>query len=112
MTVIQRPRRVLLVSHYYPPHLGGIENVVRHEATGLARSGREVVVLTTAVGGAADAGAAGTGPEWDEGVRVVRVAAWNGFERRAGVPFPAPSPRILFEARRWARWADVVHVHE
>ena len=25
------PLRVLLVSHYYPPHLGGIENVVHAE---------------------------------------------------------------------------------
>ena len=31
--------RVLLVSHYYPPHLGGIENVVHEQAKHLARRG-------------------------------------------------------------------------
>ncbi|MFJ3640254.1 glycosyltransferase family 4 protein [Streptomyces sp. NPDC090108] len=95
--------RVLLVSHYYPPHVGGIENVVRHEALHLTRAGAEVTVLTSGPR---------TVTEEDEGVRVVRVAAWNGVEERTGVPFPVLSPRVLAAAVRWARWADVVHVHD
>lgn len=73
--------RVLLVSHYYPPHVGGIENVVRHEALHLTRAGVEVTVLTSG---------RHTVTEDDAGVRVVRVAAWNGVEERTGVPFPVP----------------------
>ncbi|MCH5673546.1 glycosyltransferase family 4 protein [Streptomyces gilvus] len=95
--------RVLLVSHYYPPHVGGIENVVRSEAVHLARAGAEVTVLTSG---------AETATTVEDGVRVVRVAAWNGAEARAGVPFPVLSPRLLGAALRWARWADVVHVHD
>lgn len=95
--------RILLASHYYPPHVGGIENVVRNEAVHLARAGAEVTVLTS-------------GPKTatvvEDGVRVVRIAAWNGAEARAGVPFPVLSPRVLTAALRWARWADVVHVHD
>ncbi|MBF9068285.1 glycosyltransferase family 4 protein [Streptacidiphilus fuscans] len=98
-----RPLRVLLVSHYYPPHVGGIEMVVRQEAVRLAAAGVEVVVLTSGRRSASDV---------EDGVRVVRVAAWNGAERRAGVPFPVLSPRLLTRALRWARWADVVHVHD
>lgn len=98
-----RPLRVLLVSHYYPPHVGGIEMVVRQEAVRLAAAGAEVVVLTSGRRSAS---------EVEDGVRVVRVAAWNGAERRAGVPFPVLSPRLLIRALRWARWADVVHVHD
>ncbi|MEY9945841.1 glycosyltransferase family 4 protein [Kitasatospora sp. GAS1066B] len=98
-----RPYRVLLVSHYYPPHLGGIENVVRQEALHLAARGVEVTVLTS--GERAEVGTA-------DGVRVVRVAAWNGIEQRAGVPFPVLSPALLSAALRWARWADVVHLHD
>ncbi|MEU6340549.1 glycosyltransferase family 4 protein [Streptomyces sp. NPDC046977] len=94
--------KVLLVGHYYPPHVGGIENVVRMEAVHLAAQGFDVTVLTT--------GERGTTTRQD-GVRVVRVAAWNGAER-AGVPFPVPSPRLLSAALRWGRRADVIHVHD
>ena len=98
-----RPLRVLLVCHYYPPHHGGIERVVRDEAVRLAALGNEVVVLTSGERGAV---------EEREGVRVVRVAAWNGAERRAGVPFPLLAPGLLTRAWHWAKWADVVHVHD
>jgi len=98
-----QPLRVLLVSHYYPPHLGGIENVVRNEAVQLAALGVDVTVLTSGErSGAVD----------EAGVRVVRVRAWNGVERRAGVPFPVLSPRLLPTALRLVRRADVVHVHD
>jgi D-inositol-3-phosphate glycosyltransferase len=114
----RRGLRVLMVCHYYPPHVGGIENVVQAEAVRLAALGHEVTVLTSGERtGVADepvsqnidtafAGAAG------RTVRVVRIAAWNGAEERAGVPFPITSPRLLPQALRWARWADVVHVHD
>lgn len=95
--------RVLFVCHYYPPHRGGIENVVRQEAVGLAAHGVEVTVLTSG---------AQTETSVRDGVRVVRIAAWNGAERRAGVPFPLMSPRLFGAGLRWARWADVVHVHD
>ncbi|MFC8449245.1 glycosyltransferase family 4 protein [Kitasatospora sp. NPDC057223] len=97
-----RPYRVLLVSHYYPPHLGGIENVVRQEAVHLAARGVDVTVLTSGERGSV---------RQEDGVRVVRVAAWNGAER-AGVPFPVLSPAVLAAALRWARRADVVHLHD
>jgi glycosyltransferase involved in cell wall biosynthesis len=99
----RQPLRVLLVSHYYPPHLGGIENVVRAEADGLARRGHAVTVLTSGPRNAV---------ERVNGVRVVRIAAWNGLERRAGVPFPVLGPRLLPAALRLTGTADVVHVHD
>lgn len=98
-----RPPKVLLVSHYYPPHVGGIENVVRQEAEGLASQGADVTVLTS-------------GPRSsvtiEDGVRVVRVRAWNGAEHRHGVPFPVFSPALLPVVLRWTRRADVVHIHD
>lgn len=99
-----RPLRVLLVSHYYPPHLGGIENVVHQQAQHLAQRGVEVTVLTSGHRSTVRRGA--------DGVRVVCVAAWNGIEQRAGVPFPVLAPGLLAAAVRWTRWADVVHVHD
>ncbi|MFD9519266.1 glycosyltransferase family 4 protein [Streptomyces sp. NPDC059979] len=103
MSGTQRHPRVLLVSHYYPPHVGGIENVVRNEALHLTRLGADVTVLTSGDRG---------GTSEEDGVRVVRVAASNAVERRAGVPFPLFSPALLSAALRWARHADVVHVHD
>ncbi|MFF9979157.1 glycosyltransferase family 4 protein [Streptomyces erythrochromogenes] len=103
MNHVRRRPRVLLVSHYYPPHLGGIENVVRNEALHLARHGAEVTVLTSGDH---------AGIHHEDGVRVVRVAASNAVERRSGVPFPLFSPALLPTALRWARRADVVHVHD
>lgn len=104
------PRRILLVCHYYPPHVGGIEQVVQAEAQRLAALGHEVTVLTSAVGSADETAPSGTRDEG--GVRVVRIAAWNGLEQRAGVPFPIFSPRILTQALRLARQADLVHIHD
>ncbi|MEU6403055.1 glycosyltransferase family 4 protein [Streptomyces sp. NPDC046985] len=98
-----RGLRILLVSHYYPPHLGGIENVVHREARGLAAQGAHVTVLTSGDRSSVTV---------EDGVRVVRVAAWNGAERRAGVPFPLFSPALLTTALRLARRADAVHVHD
>ncbi|MET7731153.1 glycosyltransferase family 4 protein [Streptomyces sp. NPDC005402] len=98
-----RPLRVLLVSHYYPPHVGGIENVARREAVELAREGVDVTVVTSADRSSVTR---------EDGVRVVRVAAWNGAERKAGVPFPVFSPALAAVALRWARHADAVHIHD
>ncbi len=103
MSTLPSPSRVLIVAHYYPPHLGGIEMVARQEAVRLAARGVDVTVLTSGERGSVSQ---------EDGVRVVRVAAWNGAERRAGVPFPVLSPLLLPAALRWARRAEVVHVHD
>lgn len=94
--------RILMVSHYYPPHVGGVENVVRQEATRLAAAGNQVTVLTSGPRSSESV---------EEGVTVVRVGSWNGLEPH-GIPFPVPVPTIVAKARRWAQWADVVHVHD
>lgn len=103
MNRTQRQTRILLVSHYYPPHMGGIENVVRNEALHLTRQGADVTVLTSGDRG---------GTSEEDGIRVVRVAASNAVERRTGVPFPLFAPTLLSSALRWARHADIVHVHD
>lgn len=97
------PHNVLLVCHYYAPHVGGIENVVQAEAERLVALGHEVTVLTSAERSSTSV---------EGGVRIVRVAAWNGLEHRAGVPFPVFSPRILVRAIDLARKSDIVHVHD
>ncbi len=99
-------RRLLIVSHYFPPHIGGIEQVAWHEATDLSEAGEVVKVLTSACG----LGKALT--KEAEQPAVCRVPAWNGFEARLGAAFPVFSPSLLFHSCRLVRWADVVHVHD
>ncbi|WP_409180597.1 glycosyltransferase family 4 protein [Amycolatopsis sp. VS8301801F10] len=99
-----RPLRILLVSHYYPPHVGGIENVAAQQARTLAARGAEVTVLTSALPAARPAPA--------DRFRVVRVPAFNWIEDRTGVPFPVFGPQLFRAVREWVGWADVVHVHD
>lgn len=64
------PRRLLLVSSRYPPHLGGTELHTYEVAHELARRGHEVTVLTT------DRGEELPAAESTNGLNVVRVRAY------------------------------------
>ena len=106
----RRPRhpgalRVLHVAHNALPHIGGLETVLATETRGLAARGWRVSLLTSA-------GTVGPGDRDEQGVRTVRVRAWNGLEDRFGVPFPVFSPRLLPRTGRLVREADLVHVHD
>src|SRR2546426_5908516 len=74
--------RVGMVTHYMPPHIGGIENVAEalfrvYRATGCDVRWVASQVLTTA--------------EPHEDGRI-HVGCWNGFERWLGVPWPIWGP--------------------
>jgi D-inositol-3-phosphate glycosyltransferase len=100
------PESILLVSHYFPPHVGGIENVVREQAKHLALLGRDVTVLTTAIGESAGV------HRHPNGYTVARVRAWNGVERKTKVPFPVVAPWSIRTFLKLVRAADVVHIHD
>jgi glycosyltransferase involved in cell wall biosynthesis/SAM-dependent methyltransferase len=92
---------VLIVSHYLPPHVGGIEILVSELASHLRDQGHRVTLVSSAVG---------AGPA-DAAEDVHRVPAWNILEERLHVPFPIFSPSILAVMRKAVREADVVHAH-
>jgi D-inositol-3-phosphate glycosyltransferase len=99
--------RVLLVSAYYLPHLGGIERFTQNLARGLVSRGHDVHVLCCRT--------ARDSPleQDDDGVRVHRVPAGNPFEQRLGVPWPVPAPFAVVRAvRRLSRGVDVVLVND
>jgi len=99
--------RILFVSNYALPHLGGIEVVVDNLARELAGRGHEVVHV------ASD----GRRPDESEGAaastayEVIRVPAYNGLEERAGVPWPLFGRGLGTVLGREVPRADVVHVH-
>jgi D-inositol-3-phosphate glycosyltransferase len=101
-----RPLRILIVTAYALPHIGGVEVVASQQARSLAALGHQVTVLTSRCG----AGAAAR--EQDGGVTVIRVPAWNGLERRLGLPVPLWSPRAAVWLAWLTRRADIVHVHD
>jgi rhamnosyl/mannosyltransferase len=91
--------KVLQVSKFYPPHLGGIEAVARDLSAGLVRHGVQVEVLCA-------------NKHWqsrDErdglGVRITRSASLGLWLSTS------MAPGLLWELWRRRRDADVVHVH-
>ena len=109
------PLRILIVSAYAPPHLGGVEVVVAQQAATLAELGHQVTVLTSQC----EAEASGTdGQAWQPridqgGYRVIRVPAWNGLERCWSIAVPVfRPPQLLLQLIRQSRVADVIHVHD
>lgn len=95
--------QVLLVTHYYPAHRGGIELVAGELAARLAaRHGVEFEWH------ASDCDPAPVLP----GVRCVPARAWNAMERRLGFPYPLWSPAALRRLARAVRRVDAVHLHD
>lgn len=93
--------RILQVSHYMPPHTGGIERVAEALFDGLRERGHTVHWF-------ASAAPAQPGPDGDR----VRGRALNVLENRIGLPYPVFAPAALAELVSLARDADVVLVHD
>lgn len=94
--------RIVLVTHFYPAHGGGIEKVAAQLASRMAARGHEIVWF------ASDTDA----PPPNAGVRCEPMRAFNGVERLSGFPYPLWGPRSLRRLAREIRAADAVHVHD
>ena len=94
--------RLLLGTHYFESHRGGIEIVAGQLARQFAARGATVTWL------ACDASAS---PDSSCG-RAVPLPAWNFIERRLGVPLPIPGLRALARIWREVRRADAVQLHD
>ena len=94
--------RILLVTHFYPAHGGGVERVAEQLARHMRAQGHE---LTWAAGDndpppAADIAAA------------LPMRAFNAVERLTGFPYPFWSPGSLRRLARQVQVSDAVHVHD
>jgi glycosyltransferase involved in cell wall biosynthesis len=94
--------RVLVVTHYYPKHGGGIEIVAGELARRLVGRGVEIVWV------ASDE----SHPAEPDGVQRRPVSAWNITEQKLGFPYPLWSPLSLVQLERLVRECDVVHLHD
>ena len=93
--------RILLVTHYYPEHGGGVE-IVAGKLAALLGGDFEIEWRAS--------GAPGTGGEVGVSRRPMRC--WNWLERHAGLPIPVPSPLATAAVVRAARRADCVWIHD
>jgi rhamnosyl/mannosyltransferase len=95
-------RKLLVVSPYFPPHVGGVEQYTRHLALALTATGRwEVTVVTTRGRGVR------TVASDEDGLRLLRLGWWA---RYSYTPF---SPLWPWQLRRIIRRVDpdIVNAH-
>jgi glycosyltransferase involved in cell wall biosynthesis len=97
-----KPPRLLLVTHYYPEHGGGIELVAGALAGRLAKRGIAIEW----------AASADTSHRGKDGVVRLTMRAWNWTERRLGVPYPVWGPMDLLRLARAVHRCDAVHLHD
>lgn len=99
--------RVLLVTSYFSPHVGGVERFVEVLAGGLAERGHEVTVLCCRTDRSSPL------EDLTGAFRIVRVPAINAAERLLGTPLPVPSPlRLRHALEALVAEADVVHAND
>ena len=98
--------KVLLVSHYFSTHRGGIEAVAHRLAEALLRREQDIAVDWMA----SDCDPAPQ--ELPARLRCIPAPSWNGIERALGVPFPLWSPGALRRLRRAVGECDALHLHD
>jgi len=91
--------KILLLSNYYPEHIGGIETVAANLCAAYRRAGHRVTWMAAEV---ADRPHAGDSP----------LRAWNFTERRLGFPYPLPAPGAFRAVRRAVERTEVIHLHD
>jgi glycosyltransferase involved in cell wall biosynthesis/putative flippase GtrA len=95
------PGAVMLATHYFANHGGGLELVADQLSS---RIGKIQPIRWLAAGPSPS-------PE-DHGVTLVPVRCWNGFERRFGLPLPIPTPSALRVISSEVKAAPLVWVHD
>ena len=98
--------RLLLVAHYYYPHIGGMEAVVEKQARSLVARGHTVTILTC------NPQKNIPSHETRDGYKIIRVPALNFIEKKFGVTYPLVSPLMFLWAMRYVQKYDRVHIHD
>lgn len=104
--------RILMLSQFYPPYIGGEESVVWNLSTGLAARGHEVAVATLGGEGLPDLAV-------EQGVRIYRMhstserASWlyQAGSRHHAPPVPDPELCLALHRIVQREKPDIVHAH-
>lgn len=95
--------KILVISHYFASHKGGVEAVADALARAFAEQDHEVAWM---------AGDTGHDPQAEGRVRLVPFPINNFVENRIGVPFPVPLPRSMKTIVGEVRKADILLMHD
>jgi glycosyltransferase involved in cell wall biosynthesis len=95
--------RVVLVTHYFSTHRGGVEQVAGQLATRLAKTGQFELTWVSSDSDPAPAAV--------DGLHYIAVPANNILER-LGFPWPVWPPKSLKVLRSAIAEADIVHIHD
>jgi glycosyltransferase involved in cell wall biosynthesis len=94
--------RICLVTHFFPPHMGGIEKVSYEQSSRLTKSGYEFDVLTSRV--------KGQNLHPAKGIKIFPYSALQIAER-FGVPYPIPTVEAYKQFAQVIKKCDLVHAH-
>ena len=96
--------KILIVTHYFRPHIGGIEIVAYNQAKELIKRGHKVTIVTSKLNNEKN-------NEQVDGINIIRVKAWNWLEKNFDVPFPIFSLKLLSVLNTEIKKVDIVHAH-
>lgn len=96
--------KILIVTHYFQPHIGGIEIVAYNQAKELVKRGHEVTIVSSKIHRE-------KAVEHLKGIRIVRVPAWNLLEDKFDIPYPIFSPRLVSTLNKEIQRSDIIHAH-
>ena len=95
---------VLIVTHYFAHHGGGIERVASELAKAYSKRHALNVIWVASNCDAA--------PTETRNLHMLPMSSWNGIERLCGLPYPLWSPIALPRLWRAVGLSDVVHLHD
>ena len=94
--------KICLVTHFFPPHIGGIEKVADEQCKRLAKLGYQVSVLTSKT--------CKQNERHAEGIKVFSYSILNIAER-VGIPYPFLSFKAYKNFAEVIKKCDIVHAH-
>ena len=99
--------KVLIGIHYFPPHIGGMEAVVKNQTESLVELGNEVTVLTCR-----HERKLPLREHASSGYLIKRWRAINLVETKLGMAYPIVSPLNLLALLKQLGQYDAVHIHD
>jgi glycosyltransferase involved in cell wall biosynthesis len=95
---------ICIVTHYFTPHIGGVERISFEQAKRLSTLGYHVTVVSSRLDGDLP-------EEVNSGIKICRVNALNYLYDYFGIPFPLASPALLNVLRQEIRKADICIIY-
>ncbi|HEV2339196.1 MAG TPA: glycosyltransferase family 4 protein [Patescibacteria group bacterium] len=100
----RRNKHILIITHYFHPHIGGIELVAYNEAKALHRGGNSITIVSSKTGKEKSR-------EVYQGITIRRIRVWNILETFFDIPFPIFPLTLFFLLKTEVKKSDHVIVH-